>query len=260
MKHKLPISFYFKLLFIIIVLGGTYLVNHSLINATMADPSLSTVESVNVILQGILGIPKQGEQELISNHSTEGVSFPGNTQPQLIPEEIKEHPNYQLALERADQFNQTFDATEVNAYLVDQVNQYRLDYSSTIATSASYLSTGAQARAFELAKYHYLSSNTVDGTAFYSFFPDIIEPQYRLGENLYELYIAADDIHLETWQNSKILASYLYGVFQDSLETELYQNYRGLYAWVHAEPSDYQIDDASYIRLVVVLTLDTQTD
>ena len=114
--------------------------------------------------------------------------------------------------------------------------------------------------AVELGAYNYLSSSTVEGSAFYNFFPEISEPQYRLGENLYELYIASDDIHLETWENSEILADYLYGVFRDSLEAELYQNYHGAYVWVHAEPTDYQIENASYVRLVVVLLLDTQSD
>lgn len=260
MKQRVPISFYFKLAFIILVLGGTYVANRPLIDATFADENLTTLESVNVIFQSVLGMQGNTELEQTAGSPVETVSFPGNTQPQLISDEVKAHPNYQSAEERAKRFNQYFDAEQVNFFLTNRMNEFREDYGSVNSSVANYLAEGTRARALELGTYHYLSSMTVDGLSFYELFPDIIEPQYRLGENLYELYIAADDIHLETWQNSEILGDYLYSVFQDSLETELYQNYHGVYAWVHAEPSDYQIDNASYVRLVVVLSLDTQID
>lgn len=260
MKRKIPLSFYFKLMFILFVLGGTYQFNRPLIDATLADENLSTIESVNIILQSVLGMQGSDELEPPTGTSSERVSFPGNTQPQLISEDMKSHPNYQLAQEKAERFNHHFDAETVNNFLSDKINDFRLDYGSLNSSVASYLAEGTKQRALELGTYHYLSSKTVDGLSFYSLFPEISEPEYRLGENLYELYIAADDIHLETWENSDILANYLYSVFQDSLETDLYQNYQGIYAWVHAEPSDYQIDNASYVRLVVVLLLDTQAE
>lgn len=260
MKRKVPLSFYFKLTFILLILGVTYLYNRPLIDATFADENLSTIESVNVILQSVLGMQGNIDLDQPTGTSSEMISFPGNTQPQRISDEVKAHPNYQLAIERAQRFNQNFNAEEVNDFLTNKINEFRMEYGSTNSSVASYLADGSRARALELGTYHYLSSSTVDGFSFYSLFPEIIEPQYRLGENLYELYIAAEDIHLETWENSEILADYIYGVFQESLETELYQNYHGIYAWVHAEPSDYQMENASYVRLVVVLLLDTQIE
>lgn len=260
MKRKVPISFYFKLTFISLVLGSTYLLNRPLIDATFANETLSTIESMNVILQNVLGMQESTDFELPISTTFEMVSYPGNTQPQLIPEEVKTHPNFLLAKEHSEKFNQYFNPEEVNAFLVERINEFRLAYGSANSSVVAYLAEGARIRALDLGAYHYLSSSTVDGLSFYSLFPEINEPQYRLGENLYELYIAADDIHLQTWENSEILANYLYSVFQDSLETELYQNYQGIYTWVHAEPSDYQMNDASYVRLVVVLILDTQTN
>lgn len=260
MKHKIPVSFYFKVMFIVLVLGGGYLSNRPLIDTTIANENLSAIESVNIILQGVMGIQGNIKPDPPITTQVDEVSFPGNITPQLITADVKNLSNYQLAQQRAERFNQSFDEDQVNDLFNQTINEFRMQYGSAATSVATHLSAGSRARAVELGAYNYLSSSTVEGTAFYSFFPEISEPQYRLGENLYELYIASDDIHLETWENSEILADYLYGVFRDSLETELYQNYHGTYVWVHAEPTDYHIENASYVRLVVVLLLDTQSD
>lgn len=260
MKQKLPLSFYLKVMFIVLVLGGGYLSNRSLIDTTIANENLSAMESMNVILQGVMGMQGNIKPEPPVTSPVDEVAFPGNITPQLITEDVKNLPNYQLAQQRAEGFNQSFNADQVNDLFNQSINEFRLQSGTATMSVAPYLAEGARARALELGLYNYLSSNTVEGNAFYNFLPEISEPQYRLGENLYELYISSDDIHLETWQNSEILADYLYSVFRDSLETDLYQNYHGTYVWVHAEPTDYQIDKASYVRLVVVLLLDTQSD
>ncbi|MGX7076421.1 hypothetical protein [Globicatella sanguinis] len=82
----------------------------------------------------------------------------------------------------------------------------------------------------------------------------------RLGENLYELYIAADDIHLSTWLKPEIFADYLYRAFETSTHAELYQNFNSQYIKVVASPTDFRVDDTAYVRLVVVLVMDTQVE
>lgn len=257
MKEKLPISFYFKLMFIIITLMYAYITHRPLIDATLMNENLSAMESVNVILQGVLGMEGSSSQDKPLVSPLDLVSKPGNTEPQLISEEIKSLANYQIAAERANQFNQQFDGEALNYLLNERINTYRSDINASTMGVGHHLQEGTWNRTEELSLYHYLGSSTIEGTAFYSLFPEIPEPQYRLGENLYELYIAADDIHLETWSNPDILADYVYSIFQDSLESDHYQTYQSAYAWVQAEASDYNVSETAYVRLVVVLILDT---
>lgn len=256
MKQTLPISFYLKLSFIFLVFSWTYFTHRPIIDASLADTSLSTSETLNTILKEILGFhgSTDGEVGLISTH--EIVSQPGNRTPQQLSQEIHSLPNYQHAAERAAEFNLLFDPDNLNMAFNQLLSQQRENAGSAPMEIGTHLAAGTTLRAQELSHYHYLGSNTVDGNTFYSLFPEMEDAQYRLGENLYELYIAADDIHLETWQNSSILAEYLYEVFQDSMSSEAYQHYQSYYLMVQAEPSDYNIDSAAYVRLVVVLMLD----
>lgn len=228
-----------------------------LVDASIANPALSTKETINTILKGILGFQNAGESEvaLVSPHKI--VSQPGNRTPQQVSAEVEVLANYQHAVERANQFNQNFSAEELNERFNQRVNDDRQELGTGQVEVGNHLIAGTQSRAQELSQFHYLGSETVNGDSFYSLFPGIMEGPYRLGENLYELYIAADDIHLETWQNPTILADYLYDVFKDSMSGEPYQQYQSQYVWVQAGPTDYNIDSASYVRVVVVLTLDT---
>ena len=88
MKEKLPISFYFKLMFIIITLMYAYITHRPLIDATLMNENLSAMESVNVILQGVLGMEGSSSQDKPLVSPLDLVSKPGNTEPQLISEEI----------------------------------------------------------------------------------------------------------------------------------------------------------------------------
>lgn len=259
MKQKLPLNFYFKLSFILLVILGTYLMHRPLVDASIANPALSTTDTLQAILKEILGFQGSTDGEVAVVSPVEIVSQPGNRTPQQVSDEVALLENYQHATERASQFNQNFPAEGLNEAFNQRVNEYRQETGAEQVEIGNHLAEGTQMRARQLSQYHYLGSETVEGDTIYSLFPNVTDGPYRLGENLYELYIAADDIHLETWQNPTILADYLYDVFKDSVNSELYQQYQKQYLWVQAGPTDYNIDSAAYVRLVVVLMLDTDS-
>ena len=109
-----------------------------------------------------------------------------------------------------------------------------------------------------MGDYHYLSSITADGADFRAHFPNVSDAEYRLGENLYELYISAGDVHLTTWENEKILADYLFDVYADAVSLSNYDIYQSQYVSIYASPTDYSVDEVPYVRLVVSLVLDTE--
>lgn len=258
MRQKFPKSFYFKLIFIIVVLIFTYFSNRSYIDATLADDSLTNTQSFAYILQEILGFQPATEPNqpttITTNNQTD------NSQPRQMQSEIVELDNYQYAIERANVFNSNVDLTGLNQAFTELINNQRINSDWNPIEVGYHLQDGTNQRALELSENHYLSPMTLSGEDFRTLFDNIPNGQYRLGENLYELYISANDIHLDTWSNPDILANYLFEVFEHSSLSDLYQNYQSQYLSVHANASDYSIDSASYVRLVVVLVLDTQTE
>lgn len=257
MRQKLPKSFYFKLLFITVFFALTYINFQPVIHAALSDSSLSQSQQVSYILKSILGVKPTDTPASIPNLPSLTVAQPGNSQPALIDEQVKSLPNYRLAAEFADEFNETIDILKLNTLFVQEMNENYSHASSVVL--GEHLSSGTKLRAQELAHYHYLGPDTVTGESFRTFFPQLTDHHYRLGENLYELYIAASDIHLKTWsENPAVFSEYLVGVFSQSIDESLYNTYNSQYLFVYAEPTDYQIDNTAYVRLVVVLTLDTQ--
>lgn len=259
MRHKLPKSFYFKLLFILAFFTFTYINFQPVISATLADPNLSQTQQVRYIIKSILGVKPADTPASLPNLPSLTVAQPGNSQPTLIDEQVQGLKNYQVALEYADLFNQTLNIEQLNKVFINEMNE---EYSgASTVLLGDHLKIGTQLRAQELAQYHYLGPDTVSGESFRSFFSELPDNQYRLGENLYELYIAASDIHLKTWsENPTVFSDYLVEVFSQSIDKSLYSTYGSQYLFVYAEPTDYQIDTTSYVRLVAVLILDTQVN
>ena len=103
-----------------------------------------------------------------------------------------------------------------------------------------------------------MSSRTLDGQDFRTAHPTIEDANSRLGESTFELYIAADDVHLDTWrQHPDILADYLYKAFakMEGQDTSAY--IASQYVTLYAQPSDQLVGDVAYVRLVAVVTSDT---
>lgn len=272
MNREFPKSFYFKLIVILLFstwVGAEY---HPVFRQHFANKDLSLQEKVLESFRTILSMDQpliQTPSQMVSNLHGPGrtqedspvfsdtqnirLTQPGSELAQEIDPKILEYPNYKLARQKAELFNQQVDLDALNHYfqtapplhLQKQIGQH--------------LAKGSRARATELAEHHYLGSNTVDGKSFRSHFTEIPESQFRLGESLYELYIAANDIHIQTWlSHPEVLADHLVKTFSQSMNNQDFAGYRSQYIAVHASPTDYQIDQTSYVRIVVVLTLDAQ--
>ena len=85
-----------------------------------------------------------------------------------------------------------------------------------------------------------MSSRTIDGQDFRTAHPTIEDANSRLGESTFELYIAAEDVHLDTWrQHPDILADYLYKAFakMEGQDTSAY--IASQYVTLYAQPSDH---------------------
>lgn len=258
MKHKFPLSFYFKLIFITVVLLFTYVQNYSFIQATLSDESIGLQESFTSIMKEVMGLPNASQiNQLNSNYISEHAE-PGNTIPYEINDQIKYTENFSIAQDKAEEFNQALDMYALNDAFMRKVNYMRANMDWEPLTVGYHLEDGVNARVKELTQNQYLSSLTTQGQDFRAHFFEITDPQYRLGENLYELYISAGDIHLTTWQNPKILADYLYDTFQEAISHSNYDVYSSQYIAIRAEATDYNIDESPYIRLVVSLVSDTQ--
>lgn len=257
MQEKLPISFYFKLGFIILVFGFAYYWRGPFIIETIQDNSLTYGQQGRMIFRSLLGMYPSQPPQVLPNLSNKIVGHPGNSQPLVIDEEIKSLEVYQHAEEKARLFNESIDIDQLNQEYLEQLTQ---SSQGNVNIEVGYhLKDGSLSRAKELGDYHYLGPTTVEGESFRTQFPLIENSDYRLGENLYELFIAADDIHLKTWgEHPDVFAHYLIEAFQGSLDPTAYQNYQSQYITVYAKATDYQIEDAPYVRMVVVLNLDTE--
>lgn len=258
MNTKFPKSFYFKLTFIILVLLFGYIKNQAFIQATMSNESMNFNDSVTSILKEVMNLPQESEPTELDPSLISIYSEPGNQTPYLIEDEVTSSPNFKTAQEISDKFNESLDEYALNDAFLKQVNHMRVSKGWDAIEIGRYLEAGVEARAQELGQYHYISSLSAEGLDFRSQFPSIESAQYRLGENLYELYISAGDIHISTWQNTTIFADYLFDVFQEEISLSNYDVYKSQYISVHAEPTDYNVNESPYIRLVVTLVMDAQ--
>lgn len=252
------ISNLIKLLFIIFVWGFLFWNNRQPIHEIVSQTDRSAVDKGLQITRQILG----ANQQEISNQSTGkkiGTENATSKSPRTLDEAVLTSVNYLHAQEVAQQFNQQLDIDKLNEHFTTLINQTRTANNWSILSVGYHLATGVDQRINELADYHYLGAQTIDDQDFRSLF-EMEHASSRLGENLYELYIAADDIHLSTWLKPEIFADYLYRAFETSTHAELYQNFNSQYIKVVASPTDFRVDDTAYVRLVVVLVMDTQVE
>lgn len=261
MNNRFPRSFYFKLTFIMIVLMLTYARNQSFIQASLNDETLNFSQSVSTIIREVMQLPEQSSdsQMIVSDVISEHAQ-PGNQEPYQIDESILNYDNYITAKQIAADFNSSLNNLALNDAFIKQVNHMRAMKDWNPMNIGYHLEEGVLTRVKELGEYHYLDSVTIDGLDFRTQFPQVENAEYRLGENLYELYISAGDIHLSTWENPKILADYLFDVYADAISLTNYNVYQSQYISVYAEPTDYNVNEVPYIRLVVSLIMDTESD
>lgn len=256
MRDKLPKSFYFKIIFIILVFTFVYNNHSTFIHATLDNPSLSAAESFTAIFKEVMDLPQRETSQQIAYYNPKAV--PANQEPYQLEEEVKYYENYQIAADKATAFNNAFQAEQLNEAFLKRINYMRNMKGWDPVIVGHHLAEGTAARAQELGQYHYLSAYTAEGQDFRAKFPQLPNAGYRLGENLYELFISAGDIHLKTWENSGILADYLYEIFEESISMSNYDIYHSQYIYVHAEPTDYLVDSTPYVRIVVSLVMDIE--
>lgn len=245
-----------KLLFIVMVWGFLFWNNRQQIQGIIHQTNLSQVDKTIQITRQILGANYQD----VSNQSTDkkiGTENATSRSPRTLDDAVLTSENYLHAEEVANQFNQQLDTATLNEHFTMLINQARSANNWNLLSVGHHLATGVDHRISELSDYHYLGSQTVNNQDFRILF-GIENANTRLGENLYELYIAADDIHLSTWLKPEVFADYLYQAFESSTQAELYQNFNSQYIKVMASPTDFRVDNTAYVRLVVVLVMDTQ--
>lgn len=256
MKYKLTKAFYLKCIFILGVLLLAYRTNQSFIQTTLSDNALSFQESLTLILKEVIGISNSTKTESLELGTISNFAEPGNMTPYEVDEQIRNSENYLIAQDKAEAFNQSIDLYALNEAFLHKTNYMRSHLVWEPLLIGYQLEEGVNKRVKELAENQYLSSYTFEGLDFRAHFDHISDPQYRLGENLYELFISAGDVHLTTWQNPKILADYLFDVFKEAISLNNYDVYRSQYIAIRAEPTDYNINESPYIRLVVSLVSD----
>ena len=243
-------------LIIVMVCVSVLVANQAMIRSVWQDRSLSRGQATIQIIQRLLGMPKP-RQEMPSVASTEGNQVT-NTEPHELTAIQMQSPTYQAATQVAQVFNQTLDLAAVNQHFTQLVNQQRLGQGWSELTVATHLAEGTFYRAQELSDYHYLSSLTHEGENFTVVYPAIWNSDSRLGESTFELHIATNDIHVQTWQeHPDVLAAYLQKSFSQILQSDLSASYQSQYVAVYASASEQNFGEVPYVRLLAVLTSDT---
>ena len=250
MKSAMPKSFYFKLSFIIVVLLWLYVQNATMISEILVRDDLTSTQRATAIFQQLMGVQNAQRQPTVEN-----VPIPSYDMPRVLDETITTLPLYQKASEAATQFNQNVDMVILNSDFTNKINMLREQEGLSEIAYADYLLDGVRARTAELGNFHYLGGQTVSGETFRSFFPDVSEAEYRLSEQLYEMYISADDIHLKTWENESILVDYLLKAYGATILEDSYANQA---VYIYASPTDYQVETVAYVRIVVARVTDNR--
>ncbi|MGX7109417.1 hypothetical protein [Facklamia miroungae] len=252
MKKNFPISFYIKLLFIVISLSSVYYYHEEVIDQAFSQKNLSIYQQLSELSQKLIGFQTQPKEEYakLANYTQ---SFPGNKEPIQYHPLVLNHPHFILGQKRADLFNQQLDLKELNRAFIEEAN--RNYFTQAPLQIASNLTKGNHLRLDEITNYAYLDSKTFEGLNFRQRFPDIADSEYRIGENLYEVFISADDIHIDTWSKKEaVFAKYLANAFFG--QTEELPHLKSLILSARASASDFHLDDSSYVRIAVVLNFD----
>lgn len=242
--YKIPKLFYVKLAFILSVLVVVGIQQREMIGATLARSELTTFQKITTIVQETLGVPVQEPQSVEEVHVTTSVV------PRTLDVAVTQTALYQEAQQVAVNFNQNIDMTALNQHLIAQIQSQKPD-----VMLGAHLEYGANQRAIELSEYHYLGNQTLSGESFRSLFP-LEASEYRLSEQLYEVYVSARDVHLTTWQNEAILADYIIKLLSEN-NAGLQHSYASQYVSIQAAASDYSVGETPYVRLVIVLITDT---
>lgn len=157
---------------------------------------------------------------------------------------------FEYAKEISDDFNASQNHLAITQAFIDlQPDELGADGQS-IQVGRNLLE-GGQTRVSELTDYNYFSNLTKDGQDFRSLYSSIPNAQFRIGEQLYELYLIADDIRLQAWKQPQILAEFL----KQSLGQEIQsQEFTHQLITVRLAPTAYIVNDIPYVRLVAVRT------
>lgn len=245
-----------QILCIVGIWGSLFLYNQTAIQSIWQQETISIVQkSFETFLQ-LMGISSQHNSTETEIHSDE-VVYNTSESPIILEETILSLENYQVASEAAMQFNDHIDLTLLNEYFTNLVNNSRSMMQFQPLVTGNHLHEGVSLRVNELSQYHYFASTTLNGESFRTAY-ELVNVEQRLAENLYELYISTTDIHLKTWQDMAILAEFLFEQLDSTNQSELYENFTSQYLAVRAAPSDFRIETTPYVRLVVVLAMDTQ--
>lgn len=248
-------SFSIKIVIILLFWGTLYWINREAVQVVMEQSQLSASQRSVAIARILLG--GGGIPNLETNPTSIGTTQSQFKEPRELNQAVFGHPNYQKAYQVASQFNQQLDVGALNQHFTNIINQKRSQVNWESIYVGEHLADGVLERAKQLSEYYYMGTQVVSGGDFRSLFA-IAGAEHRLGENLYELYISAGDIHLSTWENPEILANYLFKAFEASIMSEPYRDFSSEYISIQASATDYYVDTNAYVRLVVVLVMDTE--
>ena len=239
-----------KTLIVILLWSGILFISWPELKHYWQSSQLPVISRTFNSLKVLFDIPIQQPQEV--NKTNLGRSGQTPDQPYNLDQSILELANYQKASQVAQQFNLSTDTTRLNIEFLNQVNQYRNEMNLGEVKQAPYLKTGARLLMDDLMEFHYFSNHTAQGVAFHQLH-DIEDAPYRLSQFLYEMNVSVDDIRLKTWENPKIFSDFIVSVYPDALKNDF------AFQWleVQASPTDYLVDDASYVRLVFILITDS---
>ncbi|MBK0347440.1 hypothetical protein JDW15_02165 [Aerococcaceae bacterium zg-ZJ1578] len=240
----------FKVIFIAVVWLMLYLPNQEAIQSIIQQDNQSTLDKVVQVTRQLLNLPlpeKNISSEIIGTNQT---TF---TTPRQFNPAVYHHNNFQYAERVAQQFNQDVNLDELNRIFVSKINE---KYNAAKSVGP-HLAEGTIQRAAQLSDFHYLNTETVNGESFASLF-EIPQAETRISEYLYELHIVATDVHLKIWKNSEILADYLLKALEKNNFFNHEQQWVSQYIAIKVAASDYLVDKSPYVRMVLVLTMDTQ--
>lgn len=207
-----------------------------------AQDQLSLLDKASRSVQVIFDIPMTEDSIDQESFDVSQISTPSI--PQVAP--TQEDEKQQYASKVIDTFNRHQDPIALTeSFIRSNRSQY-----SDIQVGHEIVS-GAIERVKELADGYYFSELTRDGQDFRSHYLNLPDYQYRIGEQLFELYLIADDVRLEAWQQPDILAAFLSDSFGNEIQG---QDYSHELLAVRLGPTPFSVKGVPYVRLVAVRT------
>ena len=212
----------------------------------IADDMSTPIEKASDLIRIVFDISEPAINDSEDEVNIEDITTP--TLPNKLKVQNQEAYNYGRNI--ADSFNAVQDPIAITQAFNSLPTDNNNLPAKTIDVGVNLLQ-GAKNRVRQLADNHYFSNLTKDGQDFRTLYTEIPNSQYRIGEQLYELYLIADDVRLQAWHQPDILAKFLNQALGKELNAK---DFTYQLITVRLAPTTYTVKGVPYVRLVAVRT------